>query len=337
LSRYKISVLGAGSWGITLAILLSENRHRVHLWEYHPEFAKRLNRIRESKDKLPGIKIPKSVLISNQLEKVLENSDIILFVIPSHTLRQVALSVKKYKLKKNVIFVSAIKGIENDSLLRMSQIIQQILPQATPERMIVLSGPSHAEEVARHLPTTIVAACHKLERARIVQNVFMRPYFRVYTNQDVIGVETAGALKNIIAIAAGIADGIGFGSNSKSALLTRGLFEISRLGVHLGAKALTFAGLAGMGDLITTCISPYSRNRYVGEHIGQGENLKKILSSMKMVAEGVKTTRSAYALSKKYQIEMPITQEVYRVLFKAKSPQKAVLDLMTRRAKTEIL
>jgi len=227
------------------------------------------------------------------------------------------------------------KGIENETLLRVSQIYSDVISYFTQDQFIVLSGPSHAEEVSRFIPTTVVAASSSLENAKKIQGIFMTETFRVYSHTDVIGVELGGSLKNIIAIAAGIGDGVGFGDNTKAALITRGLVEITRLGTAMGSDPLTFAGLSGMGDLVVTCMSQHSRNRFVGEEIGKGKTLKQVLSEMVMVAEGVKTTKSAYDLAKKYKVEMPITEEVYKTLFEDKNPKDAVSDLMTRGAKQE--
>jgi glycerol-3-phosphate dehydrogenase (NAD(P)+) len=227
------------------------------------------------------------------------------------------------------------KGIENETLLRVSQIYSDVIPGFSQDQFIVLSGPSHAEEVSRFIPTTVVAASSNLENAKIIQDIFMTETFRVYSHTDIIGVELGGSLKNIIAIAAGIGDGVGFGDNTKAALITRGLVEITRLGTAMGSEPLTFAGLSGMGDLVVTCMSQHSRNRFVGDEIGKGKTLKQVLSEMVMVAEGVKTTKSAFDLAKKFNVEMPITEEVYKTLFEEKNPKQAVFDLMTRGAKQE--
>jgi len=332
--KAKIGILGAGGWGTALAILLESNGHSVHLWEYRSDVALELSRTRENRDFLPGVNIPKKIKITSDLEEAVEKKDFILFTLPSHVVRSVGEKISKLELDNSLI-VSCSKGIENNTLLRMSQVILETLPNFPEERIVVLSGPSHAEEVSRKIPTVVVAASVSDKSANQVQKIFMCPTFRVYTSKDVIGVELGGALKNIIAIAAGISDGVGFGDNTKAALMTRGIVEITRLGTAMGANSLTFAGLSGIGDLIVTCTSRHSRNRYVGEQLGKGKSLHEVLDGMVMVAEGIKTTRSANDLSKNYSVEMPITREVYRVLFEGKKPKKAVYDLMTRNPKVE--
>jgi glycerol-3-phosphate dehydrogenase (NAD(P)+) len=331
----EVAVLGAGSWGIAVSTLLSHNGHRVRLWEFDHQEMEKLAAQREHKQKLPGIIIPAEVKITDQLESAILSSDMLILALPSHTVREVAEKIIAMRLN-DPILVNLAKGIENDTLLRMSEVLKQVLPSSLHPGITTLSGPSHAEEVARKIPTTVVVAGFKEKAAREVQQAFMNPYFRVYTNSDIIGVELGGSLKNVIAIAAGICDGMGLGDNSKGALLSRGLAEIVRLGEKLGAKRETFAGLSGLGDLVTTCISKFSRNRYVGEQIGRGRYLKEIESQMAMVAEGIKTARSAYQLSLVHQVEMPITQQVYQVLFENKKPEEAITDLMTRDPKSEI-
>ncbi len=331
----KIAVLGAGGWGIAISTLLCGNGHRVTLWEFNPQEMKCLNTQREHKQKLPGVIIPDEVEITDRIDAAVSQAEMLILALPSHTVREVAKRINTFKLKDPLV-VNLAKGIENDSLLRMSEVLRQELPSHLHEKITTLSGPSHAEEVARNIPTTVVVAGFKEEVAQMVQQAFIAPYFRVYTNSDLIGVELGGSLKNVIAIASGICDGMGLGDNSKGALLSRGLAEIIRLGEKLGAKRETFAGLSGLGDLVTTCISKYSRNRFVGEKIGRGKTLKEIESEMVMVAEGIKTTKSAYQLSLKHQVEMPITQQVYRVLFENKKPGTAISELMTRDPKSEI-
>jgi glycerol-3-phosphate dehydrogenase (NAD(P)+) len=331
----EIAVLGAGGWGIAMSKLLAENGHKVSLWEYDSKEMQRLSLDREHTQKLPGVIIPEEVEITNDLNKSVSGAGLLVLALPSHTVRGVAKRLSSSKLNDPLV-VNLAKGIENDTLLRMSEVLRQELPSRLHEKITTLSGPSHAEEVARKHPTTVVVAGFKEEIAKIVQQTFMNPYFRVYTNSDLIGVELGGSLKNVIAIASGICDGMGLGDNSKGALLSRGLAEIIRLGEKLGARRETFAGLSGLGDLVTTCISRYSRNRFVGEEIGKGRTLKEVESKMVMVAEGIKTTRSAYQLSLKHQIEMPITQQVHRVLFEDKKPGEAIRELMTRDPKSEI-
>ena len=330
----NIGVLGAGSWGTALAVLLHSNGHRVSLWEFRKDAALRLAETRENTDFLPGVAIPKDIEISSDLSKVARDKNILLIMIPSHVVRSVAEKLAPLSLKQTLI-VSGSKGIENETLLRMSEVLTETIPDLTMDRVVALSGPSHAEEVGMGIPTVVVAASVNGESSRRIQDEFMNPVFRVYSNEDIVGVELGGALKNIIAIAAGICDGVGFGDNTKAALLNRGIVELTRLGTAMGANPLTFAGLSGMGDLIVTCMSRHSRNRYVGEEIGKGKTLKEVLDGMVMVAEGVRTTQSAYDLSVRHGVDMPITHEVYHVLFKNKLPKKAVYDLMTRDPKPE--
>lgn len=330
----KISVLGAGGWGTTLAILLHYNGHNVTLWEYRKSYAKQLNKKRVNTDYLPGIKIPKEIIITPDISYASHNKNLIVLAIPSQFLRGVIKQVS-YSDIKNTILVSVAKGIEKDSLLTMSEMLVEVHPNLNYEQIGVLSGPSHAEEVARRIPTTVIAASESLETAKSIQAAFMNSYLRVYTSTDILGVELGGAFKNVIAIGAGIIDGAGFGDNTKAAIMTRGVAEISRLGLAMGARPETFAGLSGMGDLIVTCMSRHSRNRYVGEQIGKGKKLKQVLKSMDMVAEGVETSRSASQLAKKHNVETPITNEVYKILFEDKDPVKATTDLMTRDMKSE--
>lgn len=330
-----VAVLGAGSWGIAVSVLLNDNGHSVKLWEFDSGEMRRLAQSREHLQKLPGVMIPGEVEITDELGKAIKDAEMLILALPSHTVREVVQKLAKLNLGHPVM-VNLAKGIENDTLLRMSEVLKQELPAPLHDRITTLSGPSHAEEVARKIPTTVVVAGFKEEAAEQVQQTFMTPYFRVYTNSDLVGVELGGSLKNVIAIASGICDGMGLGDNSKGALLSRGLAEIIRLGEKLGAKRETFAGLSGLGDLVTTCISKFSRNRHVGEQIGKGKSLKQIQSEMVMVAEGIRTTKSAYQLSLKHQVEMPITQQVYGMLFEDKKPAEAITELMTRDPKSEI-
>ena len=331
----KIAVLGAGSWGIAISVLLHSNGHQVTLWEFDPQEMSRLKRERENKQKLPGIIIPKEIEITDDLTSATREAEMLALALPSHTVREVAKTLAKINLHDPII-VNLAKGIENDTLCRMSEVLREELPSNLHDNIATLSGPSHAEEVAVKIPTTVVVAGFKEEIAKKIQQTFMSSHFRIYTNSDIIGVELGGSLKNVIAIAAGICDGMGLGDNSRGALITRGLAEIIRLGEKLGAKRETFAGLSGLGDLVTTCISKYSRNRFVGEQIAKGKTLSQVLKEMTMVAEGVKTTKSAYQLSLKYKVEMPITEQVYKVLFEDKQPQHAIGELMTRDPKSEI-
>ena len=330
----KVSVLGAGAWGTTLAVLLHYNGHKVTLWEYDRRYTKQMIKYRENKIYLPGIELPEELLITHDLEEASFDKNLVVLAVPSQFLRSV---VKKIRFNdvKNSVFVSVSKGIENGSLMTMSQMIKDVFPELNSSQVGVLSGPSHAEEVSVRVPTAVVAASIDKQTAKTIQAAFMTSYFRVYSSTDILGVELGGAFKNVIAIGAGIIDGAKFGDNTKAAIVTRGIAEISRLGVALGSKPETFSGLSGMGDLIVTCMSKHSRNRYVGEKIGQGMKLKEILKSMTAVAEGVETTRSASQLAKKYNVETPITNEVYRMLFEDKDPIKSTTDLMTRDMKEE--
>lgn len=332
----KIAVLGAGSWGTTLAILLAENEHDVALWEFLPEQAAAIVRDGENKKFLAGVKIPAEIAVTSNLEEAIADADVIVFVVPSHVVRPVATQVcASTAFNGTAIAVNAAKGIEEGTSMCMSAVLGEVLP-LPEERIAVLVGPSHAEEVSRSIPTSVVAASVG-ESTRIrVQEVFLRPYFRVYTNDDVIGVEVGVSLKNSIAIAAGILDGLGCGDNTKAALVTRGLAEMARLGEAMGGVRETFSGLAGVGDLVVTCLSRHSRNRHVGEALGRGRSLDEILSEMVMVAEGVRTTRAAVALGEKYGVELPIIEMVHRVLFDNHDPREAINLLMTRPPRQEM-
>lgn len=332
---HKIAVLGAGSWGMALALVLENNGHQVTLWEFRPDAAEKLSETRDAGEFLAGISIPTTIDVTNDFQFACDGKDMIVVAVPSHVVREVSKSLNDLPDMKNTVLVNVAKGVENETLLRMSQVILDNVSWTSENKVVTLSGPSHAEEVSRRIPTAIVSACPNLDTAELVQYLFMNRYFRVYTNQDIIGVELGGALKNIIAIAAGICDGAGFGDNTKAALQPRGLVEIVRLGVAMGANQETFAGLSGMGDLIVTCMSKHSRNRFVGEQIGKGRKLNDILKDMVMVAEGVKTTRSAYELSKKYDVEMPITAQTFQVLFEDKDARDALNELMMRGPKEE--
>jgi glycerol-3-phosphate dehydrogenase (NAD(P)+) len=329
----KVTILGAGSWGTTLALVLNQNDHPVTCWSFDEDDIKSIVKDKENKKFLPGITIPDTIKFTTSLQESIDFADVIIVAIPSHAVRTVIQGLELSK-KTDLIWVNVAKGIENQTLLRVSQVIEEV-GHVSPEHIGVLFGPSHAEEVSREIPTAIVSASKSKKTAMLVQHLFMRPYFRVYANLDIIGVELGGALKNIIAVAAGICDGAGFGDNTKAALITRGLVEINRLGVKMGAHSDTFAGLSGMGDLIVTCMSQHSRNRYVGEQIGKGRTLQEVLDEMVMVAEGVKTTDSAYELAQKVGVEMPITEQVYKTLFEGKPPAEAMRDLMTRASKIE--
>lgn len=332
MKNYKAVVLGDGGWGTTLAILLSRKGYNTTLWGAFEDYTGYLERKRVNSRFLPGISIPKEIVITHDLAGALEGKNLVVIAAPSEYMRPTLRKIRKLAFPRGAVYVSVAKGIETSSLKRMSELIRDELGAV---KIAVLSGPTIAHEVALGIPTTAVAASSDKKISREVQGVFMSESFRIYTNNDVAGVELGGSLKNVIAIACGISDGLGFGTNTKAAILSRGLSEISRLGRAMGARAGTFSGLSGLGDLVTTCISSYSRNRFIGEQIGKGKGLKKIRSGMQMVAEGVPTTASAYKLSRKHRVEMPITEQVYYVLYRHKSPRQAVRDLMTRKKKEE--
>jgi glycerol-3-phosphate dehydrogenase (NAD(P)+) len=335
----KIGILGAGSWAIALSVLLHKRRHAVSMWEFNASDAARLSAGRELPLKLPGVRVPPEVLITNDIPSAVEKADIVVCAVPAQTMRStmklLAASVPKPRLDAVAGFVIVAKGIEVITLKLMSDVLLDEVPGLSADRIVVLSGPSHAEEVSREIPTTVVAASSNDVLAVKVQNAFSTEHFRVYTNPDMRGVELSGGVKNVIAIAAGMCDGLGFGDNTKGALLTRGIAEMMRLGKKLGAEASTFSGLAGIGDLITTCTSRHSRNRKVGELIASGLTLEQALSKMTMVAEGVETTKSVHQLAEKNDIEMPIAQEVYKTLFEGKNVRLAARDLMNRESKPE--
>ena len=325
----NISVIGAGGWGTALAVHLAKKKYDVTLWEKFPGYGKVLIRKRENVKFLPGVSIPKEVKITSDIASAVKDKELIVLAVPSKYLRSVVEKIKSFD--QEALFVSVAKGIEENTLLRMSEVVKDVLGDVN---IGVLSGPSHAEEVARDIPTTIVAAGAE-EIAKKIQDTFMGMNLRVYTNTDVVGVELGGALKNIIAIACGISDGLGYGDNTKAAVMTRGLSEISQLGVKMGADPMTLAGLAGMGDMITTCTSKHSRNRKVGEEIGRGKSLKEVLDSMEMVAEGVWNCKSAIQLADKFKVEMPIFHAVYVILWEGRKPFDEVGELMGRPAQEE--
>lgn len=326
----KISVIGSGSWGTALAILLSKNGHNTVLWARSKEKAEKISESRENKEYLPGITLPDNIKVTYKDSDVLK-SDMIILAVPSKAVRKTAERFISY-FSKNQIIVNVAKGIEENSLLRLSQVIKEVVPFC---RVGVLSGPSHAEEIGKGMAAAVVAASENIKDAEEIQKTFMSPFFRVYTNTDIIGVEIGGALKNLIALAAGISDGLGFGDNSKAALMTRGVAEISRLGVAMGGNEETFSGLSGIGDLIVTCTSKHSRNRMAGIMLGKGMTLDETLKEVHMVVEGVNTAKAAYDLSVKYNVNMPITKEIYNVLFFGQDAKKAVVNLMTRDKTTE--
>jgi glycerol-3-phosphate dehydrogenase (NAD(P)+) len=329
-----IGVIGAGSWGTTLADLLAKKGHRVTLWAYESELVAEMRATKVNGLFLPGITHAPTLAYTNDLVEAVRDKDMLLFVVPSQVLRGV-LRQAIPAISESSVIISASKGIEVESLLAVSQVYEKLLPPSLYRRFAVLSGPSFAREVALEMPTAVVAAAVEEAVACQVQDAFKSRFFRVYTNSDVIGVELGGALKNVIAIAAGIADGLGFGYNTRAALITRGLAEIIRLGLVMGARADTFAGLAGMGDLVLTCTGDLSRNRTVGIQIGQGKKLPDILAEMRMVAEGVKTAESTWKLAERHGVEMPITEQVYKVLYEDKPARSAVVELMTRDLKAE--
>jgi len=330
--RSNIIVLGDGGWGTTLAILLSRKGFKVTLWGAFSDYVEFLNKKRVNIKFLPGVKIPSDIKISSDLKSSISGKDLAVLAVPSQHLRSVLRKVKRCPDFHKLVYLSATKGIELKTFKRMSEVIHEELGNV---KVAVLSGPTIAHEVVCGIPTTAVIASRDKLLRKHLQNIFMSERFRIYTNSDVTGVELGGSLKNVIAIACGISDGLGFGTNAKAALLARGLAEISRLGASMGAKVNTFSGISGLGDLVTTCISPYSRNRFVGEAIGKGKSLAVITKSMQMVAEGVPTAKCTYALSVRYGVDMPIIKEVYNVLYRNKSPLLAVKDLMKRQKKEE--
>ncbi len=333
--KETVGVIGAGGWGTALANLLAEKGYPVSLWVYEKDLCQGIKNKRENRIYLPGIKLSERLVPTNSLREAVKGKKILVTASPSHVLRRVMKKVVPY-LSPGGIIVSASKGIENRTLLTMSQVLQEVLPSQFHSRIAVLSGPSFARELAQRFPTAVVVAAKDQVIAQRIQELFSTPYFRTYTSPDIIGAELGGALKNVIALAAGVCDGLELGFNARAALLTRGLAEITRLGVTMGANPLTFSGLAGAGDLLLTCTGDLSRNRAVGIKLGKGMKIKEILSGMKMVAEGVKTTKSAYELSRKNQVEMPITEQVYYILYKNKPPGEAVKALMSRGLKTEL-
>lgn len=330
----RIALIGAGSWGTALAMVLNSNKHRVRCYTIEQSTIDDVANKQENSRYLPGVKIPSEIEFSMDLEFVLQDAEIIVNAVPSQITRKVVPQVTALLKESGQIWVTVSKGIENKTYKQVTEVIHEA-GGIDNDKIVALSGPSHAEEVSRRVPTAIVAACTDMKTAKLVQKTFMTPFLRVYTSGDVTGVELGGALKNIIALAAGMCDGAGFGDNTKAALMTRGLVEMSRLGIAMGAKSDTFAGLSGMGDLIVTCMSRHSRNRHVGEEIGKGRSLQEILDEMVMVAEGVRTTESAYELARSKNIEMPIAEQIYLTLFEGKSPHQAMLDLMTRESKEE--
>lgn len=328
----KIGVIGAGSWGIALARMLANKEYEVTVWSIIESEIAMLNENYEHKDKLPGVKLPSTIKFTTDLKFAMEDKDVLVLAVPSSFTRSTAHTMKEFA-KEGQIIVNVAKGIEEKTMMTLSEIIEEEIPQAN---VAVLSGPSHAEEVGKDMPTTCVVGAKDKETAEYVQNIFMSKYFRVYTSPDIIGIEVGAALKNVVALAAGIADGLGYGDNTKAALITRGITEIARLGMAMGGKFETFAGLSGIGDLIVTCASMHSRNRRAGILIGQGKTMQEAMDEVKMVVEGVYSAKAAIALSKKYNIEMPIITEVNAVLFENKSAKDALADVMARERRAEI-
>ena len=331
----NVTVLGAGSWGTALAQVLAENGHQTLVWTHREEQANEINTQHTNQKYLPSSQLPKNLFATSNLKEAVLHSDIIVVAVPTKAIREVCKTMEAY-LGNKKMFVHVSKGIEPDSLMRISEMLKESLSPEVIEEIVVLSGPSHAEEVVLHHPTTITAACSNLEAAEKVQDLFMNNYFRVYTNDDVVGVELGGALKNVIALAAGISDGLNYGDNAKAALITRGLAEITRLGVKMGGNPFTFAGLTGMGDLIATCTSVHSRNWRAGNMLGKGMKLAEVLDNIGMVVEGVRTTKAAYQLSQEFDVPMPITTALFEILFNDKEPKVAVDELMIRMKKREI-
>jgi glycerol-3-phosphate dehydrogenase (NAD(P)+) len=331
-----VAVIGAGSWGTALACHLARKNLQVDLWVYEPEVLAEILEHRENLTYLPGVKLPDNIRPSNNLAEVVGDHLVILMVVPSHVVRRV-IGLMAPHLTPGVFLVSAAKGVENETLMTMSQVYDDVLPSNLAVHKACLSGPSFAREVGQNLPTAITLACPYCgEASQFLQTLFSSPTMRIYNSQDLIGVELGGALKNVYAIAAGIVDGLSLGTNARAALITRGLAEMSRLGVKMGANPLTFMGLAGVGDLVLTCTGDLSRNRTVGLKLGKGMKIKEILGEMKMVAEGVKTTRSIRDLARREGVDMPVTEQVYLVLYEEKDPTQGLVDLMSRNLKDEI-
>lgn len=329
-----VGVIGAGSWGTALAKLLGEAGHAVTLWAHNPDVSSAIQHTRENSVYLPGFELPASVRATSDLEEAVARKDVLLSVSPSHVTREIMGEALGH-VDGDPLIVTASKGVEEGSLLTMSGVLEQVAGPRHTSRICVLSGPSFAREVAARIPTAVTVAARERAVSETAQRVFSAPYFRVYTSDDVVGAEIGGAVKNIIAVAAGVSDGLGFGANTRAALITRGLAETGRLALKMGAQPLTLSGLAGLGDLILTCTGDLSRNRSVGLRLGRGETLAEILRDMKMVAEGVKNARSVRALAAKLETEMPITEQMYRMLYEGKPPRQVVAELMARELKPE--
>mgnify|MGYP001573285540 CR=1 FL=1 len=330
----SVGVIGAGAWGTALALLLADKGVPTALWMYENDLAEETSRTRENRVYLPGFPLPQSITVTSSLEAAVRNRTYILSVAPSHTVRSVSAQFAPF-LAPDAIIINASKGIEIETLKPLAEVFKDTLPKEYHDRLCFLSGPSFAKEVAKKMPTTVALACANSEAGKRAQQLMSAPYFRVYTNSDVIGVELGGSIKNVIAIAAGVLEGLGFGHNTMAGLITRGLAEMSRLGVAMGADPRTFAGLAGMGDLVLTCTGDLSRNRTLGVRLGKGEKFEDIMKGLKTVAEGVKTAKAARELARKHGVDMPVVEEVYRIIYEGKDPKLALKDLMSRELKGE--
>ncbi len=328
----SVAIIGAGSWGSALSIVLNSNGHTVHLWMRSSKQLQEIKTTGKNQKYLKDVTIPDTIKLSNDLKATIKDKAVVLLSVPTQSVREVLKKIKPW-LRKDQLVINVAKGLETQTKLRISEIIKQELGE---QPCVVLSGPSHAEEASRGMPTTVVSTSKDKKWAEFVQDLFSNDYFRVYTNPDIVGVELGGSLKNVIAFGAGISDGLGYGDNAKAALMTRGIREIARLGEAMGAEISTFSGLSGIGDLIVTCTSMHSRNRRAGILIGQGKSFEETLEEVGMVVEGIKTTESAYELSKFYNIEMPITEQIYDVIYKGVEPKEAVIQLMSRRKKNEM-
>lgn len=327
----KVGIMGAGSWGTALALLLYKNGHEVTVWSFRQDEAAMLSKERENKSKLPGVKLPEDMEFTADMEKTVKGKDFVVLAVPSTAIRGTARKICPF-VTDGQLLVNVAKGIEESTLMTLSEQIEQEIPQAD---VAVLSGPSHAEEVGRMIPTSVVIGAKSKDTAEYLQKMFMNEVFRVYTSPDILGIELGGSLKNVIALAAGMADGLGYGDNTKAALITRGIHEIARLGVKMGGAMESFMGLTGIGDLIVTCASVHSRNRKAGYLIGQGKSMQEAMDEVKMVVEGVYSTKAAVTLGKKYNVDLPIIEQVNEVLFEGKNVKEAVYDLMMRKGKAE--
>ncbi len=333
--KMRVTIIGGGAWGTALSRVAAEEGHQVRVWVYETEVARAINEQHENPVYLPGVKLDEGIRASSDMEESLQGAELVVVVVPSHFVRKV-MSEAALHVPEGAYLASATKGIEDDTLLTMSGVLAEVLPPAVSRNLVVISGPSFAKEVAKKVPTAVVAAAHDLRVAEKVQHSLAAAYLRIYSQTDVIGVELGGTVKNPIAIAAGICDGMELGLNARSALITRGLAEMARLGMRMGANPMTFAGLAGLGDLVLTCTGHLSRNYTVGVKIGQGQSLDEILAEMKSVAEGVRNAATVYKLAKKMDVDMPIIEQIHRVLYENKPPKAAVRDLMTRELKSEL-